>query len=101
METIKTTLGKRIRNLRGLRNLTQEQLAERAELSVKYLGEIERGGSNPTIESLGKIGRALDMPLAQLLRQNEEDEILSKLSKKDLQAIRRALEILGRVFGKK
>jgi transcriptional regulator with XRE-family HTH domain len=101
MKNIRRTLGKKIRNLRALKNLTQEQLAERAELSVKYLGEIERGGRNPTIESLSKIVRALDIPLAQLFREDEEDKIFSRVSRKDLQAIRKTLEILGRVFGRK
>lgn len=101
MKELKKVVSQRIKNLRELRNLTQEELAERAGLSYKYIGEIERGSGNPTIEILGKLAKALETPLTQLITEKEEDEILSELSKQDIQAIRKALEILGRVFGEK
>ena len=85
MKAIKTTLSKKIRNLRESKNLTQEQLAENAGLSGKFIGEIERGTSNPTIKTIEKIAKALKTSPAQLLA--EEGEIIPALTKKDLQTI--------------
>ena len=101
MEAIRKNLSQRIRSLRELKNLTQEQLGERAGLSGKFIGEIERGNGNPTVDTLDKIAKALDTSLAQLLTESEEDEMLAQLSKQDIQVVRKALEILGRLFGEK
>ncbi len=55
-------IGERLRALRLAAGLTQERLAERAELHPTYIGQLERGEKNVTIESLLKITRALGMP---------------------------------------
>jgi transcriptional regulator with XRE-family HTH domain len=60
-------LGTRLRALRRARGLTQEQLAERAGLSYKFLGEIERGQGNPTLETLVALAGALDLDVVDLL----------------------------------
>ena len=54
-------LGTMIRNLRKSRGMTQEMLAEGAELSAKYIGEIERGEKNPTFLILVHIAHAMKM----------------------------------------
>ena len=82
---------------RELKGFTQEELAEKAKLSSKFIGEIERGTGNPTIESLAKIAGALKIPAAQLL--TEED--YKSLSKQDIETIRKAIQILEKTFGKK
>ncbi len=46
--------------------LTQEQLAETADLSLKHLGEIERGRGNPTLSSLEQLAEVLGVSLNQL-----------------------------------
>ena len=46
------TLGTRIRDERLKLNLTQEELAEKANISPSYMGRIERGERNPTLENL-------------------------------------------------
>ena len=43
MDDIRKGLGKRIRFLRESKGLTQEVLGEKAELSYKFVGEVERG----------------------------------------------------------
>ena len=48
-----------VRSLRIERNLTQEQLAYEAEIDLTYLGGIERGKRNPSVEVLGRIAAAL------------------------------------------
>jgi transcriptional regulator with XRE-family HTH domain len=59
-------LGAMIRNLRKSRGMTQEMLAERAELSAKYIGEIERGEKNPTFLILVYISTAIGIPVKDL-----------------------------------
>lgn len=63
----KELLGKRVRELRTKRGLTQERLAEMADIDVKYLGSIERGTENPTIGTLQKLAEPLSVKIHQLL----------------------------------
>lgn len=49
------------------RNLSQEQLAEMADLSRNAIGKIERAEVSPTIESLEKIANAFGMDFSQLI----------------------------------
>jgi transcriptional regulator with XRE-family HTH domain len=59
--------GREIRRHRLLRNLSQEQLAERAGLHRNYVGFLERGERNASLTTLFAISRALDMSLPALL----------------------------------
>lgn len=68
-----TTLRKFGRTLATLRHdaeLTQEQLADRAQLHRTYIGSLERGERNPTITTLLKIADALACPPSELLRKS-------------------------------
>ena len=60
MSELKVRLGKRIRELRTASSLSQDKLAERVGISGKYLGEVERGEGNVSIEKLENIALALD-----------------------------------------
>jgi two-component system, response regulator len=55
-----------VRSQRGLRGISQEELAGRAGLHRTYLSDIERGARNPSLESINKIAKALGVPLAML-----------------------------------
>ncbi|WP_217597881.1 helix-turn-helix domain-containing protein [Cohnella sp. GbtcB17] len=61
-------LGERIRLLRKQKGLSQETLGGLAELHTNYIGQVERGEKNLTIESLEKIAHGLDISLEQLFR---------------------------------
>lgn len=65
-------IGKRIRSLRKIRDLSLEQLAEKADISSKYLGEIERGRSNLTIDIMEKLSVALEVNLVDLFEYQHE-----------------------------
>jgi transcriptional regulator with XRE-family HTH domain len=70
-EGIVALVGRRIRALRMGRQgnrITQEQLAERAEISVSFLSMIERGERSPHLETLEKIAAALEVPVDELFR---------------------------------
>ena len=54
----KQLLGRRIKQLRAKLGLTQDSLAERVQISPKYLSNIERGKENPTLETLLRLARS-------------------------------------------
>ncbi len=67
MSTITVAVGQRIRNYRTKKKLSQEKLAELSGCHPTYIGQVERGEKNATVESLEKISMALDVPLSTLL----------------------------------
>ena len=58
MEDIKSLLGKRIRNLRKQKGLSQEELGWKSELHFTYIGAVERGERNCSIITLKKSQKA-------------------------------------------
>lgn len=67
MEDIRVKFGKHLRKLRQSKNLTQEELADRADMHFTYVGQIERGLRNPSLINLHKIAKALGINAGQLL----------------------------------
>lgn len=61
-------LGDHVRSLREERDLTQEQLAERAGISYKYLGRIELAQVSAGAEVLIRVARALGVPAGELFK---------------------------------
>lgn len=53
--------GQRVREARKRLELTLEQASERADLSAKFLGEVERGMRRPSFESILALARALNV----------------------------------------
>jgi transcriptional regulator with XRE-family HTH domain len=82
MENPKILIGRRIRHLRNVQQMTQEQLGQKAGLSYKYLGAIERGEKNAPIETLIKIAAALKYDLHELFIFDHETEDIKELKKK-------------------
>jgi transcriptional regulator with XRE-family HTH domain len=62
-------LGKAIRSIRSERGYSQEGFAQHAGMDRSYVGAIERGEFNSTLDTLVKIATALGMSLAELLRR--------------------------------
>ena len=60
-------LGREIRRHRKAKKLSQEQLAERADLHRNYIGCLERGERNPGAKTLFQLARALGVSLAELV----------------------------------
>lgn len=69
---IQTELGLRVRYYRKQQGLSQEKLAELCSLHPTYIGQIERGEKNATIESLFHIAKGLGLPLSRLLEHLED-----------------------------
>ena len=66
MSTISETVGKRLRIRRTELGYSQELTSEKAGLHPTYIGQVERGEKNLTIESLEKICNALEYPMEDL-----------------------------------
>ncbi len=69
MSELIQTIGMRLRNYRQQRQYSQEVLAERVGLHATYIGQVERGEKNVTVESLAKIAAALDVPLSRIFEK--------------------------------
>ena len=67
-QEITLAVAERIKFYRRLRSYSQESLALQAGLNPAYFGQVERGLKCPTIDTLYKIARALDISLSELLR---------------------------------
>ncbi len=74
MKDLAKIIGQRIRNYRTAQGLSQEDLAELARCHPTYIGQIERGEKNPTLESIEKISSALSISLSQLFEKLGSDE---------------------------
>lgn len=72
MTTLRNSVGERIRAIRKARGLTQQQLAELSGLDDAYIGSLERGERNFSIDTLEKIINALNIPLSQLMYSDNE-----------------------------
>jgi len=66
MSDINKEVGFRIRSLREDRNLSQEKLAELADLHRTYIGQIERGEKNIGLKNLQRIANALGVNIKDL-----------------------------------
>lgn len=64
-------LGIRIRHYRKENHITQEQLAEICGLHPTYIGQLERGEKNATVESIYKIALGLNISMSKLFEDLE------------------------------
>ncbi len=67
-DTLKS-FGKHLRELREKNGLSQEKLAELADLHRNYAGLVERGGANPTLLAIVALAHALKVRPAKLLEK--------------------------------
>ena len=58
-------VARNLRKLRVARDLSQERLANEAELERRYIGGIERGEENPTVLTLEKLAKALGIHISE------------------------------------
>ena len=65
--TLMHKIGKTIRHRRQMAAMTQKELAQRTHISQYYLGKIEQGVANPSIERMSRIAQELTIALSDLL----------------------------------
>lgn len=63
-----------LRRLRVKRGMSQEALAVDAGVDRSYVGRIERGVENPTVETLDRLAKALEVPASELLLVPKSNE---------------------------
>ena len=104
MPTIRNKLATRVRFLRKEKRWTQEQLGEKAGLTYKFVGQIERGEASPTLDSVDKLARAFDLTVSELLSFANKgsgktaEAPLYQLSKGEMETLKKAVEIMHKWF---
>lgn len=73
-------LGKKIKQLRKSKNLSLRELAKLAHISHSFIADIEAGRSNPSLNTLKSLAKALNVSLSKLLENNPEVENIRKIS---------------------
>ena len=66
------TIADSIKGLRSSRKLSQRALAEKMGKPRTYISKVENSKATPTIQSLGRLARALDVSVGELLSQREQ-----------------------------
>ena len=98
------SIGSNIRKIRTQNKLRQEDVAERANLSVNYVGAVERGERLPSLETfitiLNAVGASADVVLSDVLENGYEvknsllADRLKSLSKEELTRVYEVLDAL-------
>lgn len=68
---LKEVMAVNLRRLRHDKELTQEELADRAGISARYVGKIERANVSASVSVLGRLATALDVDPCELIRQGK------------------------------
>ena len=101
-KTIKATLGKNIKLIRSRRGFTQAILAEKADISIIFLSNIERGTKYPNPDILARIAIALEVEAFELFKgdlvPSDYKELVTNLSKDISGKINNALEIIFKQY---
>lgn len=85
MEIDYATVGHRIRDHRVAMGMSQEALAERADLSPPYVSHVERGVKGPSLSALIRLAAALDVTLDYLLAGSQPADQTAYMA--DVQAL--------------
>lgn len=103
---IETLFGRRLRRLRSQRRLTQQALGDKAGLSYKYVGAIERGEENPSLKVVAKLATALRLELGDLFEFEHEETEPAQLKRKldrllkeaDVATLQQAVKLLRAIL---
>ena len=100
----------RLRSLREARKLSQGDIEKRTGLLRCYISRVENGHTVPSLDTIEKIARALEVPLYQLFYDGEEPPVLPKLPRrrsgddivwgsagKDARTLTRFRRLLGKI----
>jgi transcriptional regulator with XRE-family HTH domain len=79
VQAIKDILSRNIKYFRTQRQLSQAQLAEKANISVTFLSNIERGKMFPKVETLSRLTESLDVEVQELFQSDLAPEDHKKM----------------------
>ena len=86
-QEIKAALGQNIKNLRSGRQYSQAELAEKADISIIYLSNIERGKKFPKPAILSQIAEGLDVEVYELFKTDHVPKATATSNKKYINRI--------------
>lgn len=102
MNSFYTKAGQRIRNLREMYGYTREELAENADISSKFLYEIEMGNKGFSADTLYRISQALsvnsDYILTGINQSKSINELTNTLSLFDDSQVNNMIQLLEKMF---
>ena len=106
MEDVSRQIGKKIRELRKKVGMTQEELADRADVHYTFIGAVERGETNLSLKTFLRVAEALETPMEFFLKPYEDasphltekeaeiGKLLHLLRKQDAGQIRELREVV-------
>jgi len=97
-QEIKTTLGKNIKLVRNHRQYSQALLAEKADISITFLSNIERGLKFPKPAVLAQIAESLNVEVYELLKTNSAPNVAPIIVRNDS---KKMLDRLSKVMTRK
>jgi len=101
-QDLKTSLGKNIKLLRFRRQLSQNDLAEKAFISVTFLSNIERGNNFPQARTLCNLADALKIEVWELFKgegaSEQEKPIVDRLSEDFTKHVNLAMEMVYKQY---
>jgi transcriptional regulator with XRE-family HTH domain len=101
-QDVRTLLGKRVQFYRKKRQLSQAALAEKADISITFLSNIERGRKYPTSDTLSDIANGLGVNVCQLFQETEtppaHQNLLERFKIDLRQGILKTLETVYRAY---
>ncbi len=105
MKKVYYNAGIRIRDLREKKHFTREQLAEKAEISSKFLYEIEVGNRGFSADTLYKLAEALNTDMDYILQgenrnnmNNEVMNIIGRFEKSQVESLIEMMELIYRML---
>jgi transcriptional regulator with XRE-family HTH domain len=107
MSDILNQVGNRIKEIRKARGWSQDQLGEKCGFHFSYIGGVERGERNVSLQNLAVIADTLEVDMQsffQFERQSGEEkeaiiqEVIALLSKREMRHIQLARKILAEIF---
>ena len=70
--TMELSFGKVLASLRKEQGMSQQELADSAGYSLRYMGDLERGAKSPTLRTMQNFAVLLNVPLSALILEAEK-----------------------------
>lgn len=80
------SIGQNIKSIRKKRNLTQTKFAQSLNISRTYLSDLENNRKSPSIDTINKIAKKLNVPTMHLLTQDAETNKAIEIAQKILES---------------
>ena len=104
-QEIKAALGKNIKFLRFRRQYSQADLAERADISITFLSNIERGLKFPKPDILSQIAGGLEVNVYELFKTDlvpdDNKDLINSLSEDITQQVNQAIKVVFKQYLRK